>query len=324
MDYVYIPGTGQRVSRACVGVMMFGKKILSQQEADKVVGMALDAGINFFDTADQYSDGVSEQMLGKALGSARKDVVIASKVGFPCMDKKTFSLSRKSILEGIDGTLERLGTDYLDIYYMHQPDYNTPLEESLETMNDLVRAGKVGYIGMSNYAAWQMMDAIAICEKHGWSRPVIAENNYNLLTRGIEQEMVPFMKAKDVGFVNFNPLAGGLLTGKYRFTGAEEGTRFYKNPNYQKRYWRGDNFSALDEIRLLAEENGMSMIELAYGWLQAQKHLTSMLIGFASAEQFEMNLAALQSSEGKITPDIISQCDHIWDSLCGGRVAYNR
>lgn len=324
MDYVYIPGTGQRVSRACVGVMMFGKKILSQQEANNVVGMALDAGINFFDTADQYSDGVSEEMLGKALGSARKDVVIASKVGFPCMDKKIFSLSRKSILEGIDGTLKRLGTDYLDIYYLHQPDYNTPLEESLETMNDLIRAGKVGYIGMSNYAAWQIMDAISICEKHGWSRPVIAENNYNLLTRGIEQEMVPFMKAKDVGLVNFNPLAGGLLTGKYNLAGADEGTRFYKNPNYQKRYWREDNFLAIEEVKALAEKNGLTIIELAYGWLQAQEHLTSMLIGFASEQQFASNLKALEKGTGAINEDIIAACDKIWESLQGGRVLYNR
>lgn len=322
MEYVYVPGTGLRVSRICIGAMMFGKKILSQDEADRCVDMALDAGINFYDTADQYSDGVSEQMLGKALGSRRKDVVIASKVGFPCMDKKLFSLSRKSIIDGIDGTLKRLGTDYLDIYYLHQPDYNTPLEESLEAMNDLVRAGKIGYIGMSNYAAWQMMDAIHICETHGWSKPVIAECCYNMLTRGLEQEMVPFMKEKQIGLVNFNSLAGGLLTGKYHSSQPEEGTRYYKNPNYQKRYWRQDNFDAIEEIKNLAEKHGMSTVELGYGWLLAQKHVTSMLLGFASEEQLRANLAALEKS--RVDAGILAACDEIWDGLKGGRVAYNR
>jgi len=302
--------------------MMFGKKIMSQDEADRIAAMALDAGINFFDTADQYSDGVSEEMLGKALGSRRKDVVIASKVGFPCMDKKLFSLSRKSIIDGIDGTLKRLGTDYLDIYYLHQPDYNTPLEESLEAMNDMIRAGKIGYIGMSNYAAWQMMDAISICEKHGWSRPVIAENCYNLLTRGLEQELVPFMKEKNVGLVNFNSLAGGLLTGKYNSDQPEEGTRYYKNPNYQKRYWRQDNFSAIASIKDLAAKYHMSTVELAYGWLLAQKHVTSILIGFASEAQFKANLEALEKSS--VNDDILSVCNAIWDDLKGGRVGYNR
>lgn len=322
MEYTYVPGTGLRVPRVCVGAMMFGQKIKEQKDADAVVAAALDSGINFFDTADQYADGVSEEMLGKALGSRRKDAVIASKVGFPCIDKTIFSLSRKSVIDGIDGTLKRLGTDYLDIYYMHQPDYNTPLEETLETMNDMVRAGKVGYIGMSNYAAWQMMDAISICEKHGWSRPVIAEDCYNMITRGLEQELVPFMKEKKVGLVNFNPLAGGLLTGKYNAAGPAEGTRFYKNPNYQKRYWRDDNFGALENLRTLAEENGMTMIELAYGWLQAQKHVTSMLVGFASREQFLANIRAVEHEP--LSAEVLKHCDEIWDSVKGGRVAYNR
>lgn len=322
MEYCYIPGTGLRVSRVCLGAMMFGAKIKEQPEADRVVAYALDRGMNFFDTADQYADGVSEEMLGKALGSRRRDAVIASKVGFPCIDKKEFSLSRRSILSGIDGTLKRLGIDYLDIYYLHQPDYNTPLEESLEALNDVVRAGKVNYIGMSNYAAWQIMDAVNICEKHGWSRPVITENCYNMLTRGLEDELVPFMQTKRVGLVNFNPLAGGLLTGKYKIEGPQEGSRYFNNPNYQQRYWRKDNFAAIEALEELAAENGLTLLELAYGWCMAQPHITSTLLGFSSEAQFKANLAALE--KGPVGADILAVCDKLWAELSGGRVVYNR
>lgn len=322
MEYRYIPGTGLRVSRVCMGVMMFGAKIATQQEADSIVSYAMEQGLNFFDTADQYANGQSEIMLGKALGAARHEAVIASKVGFPCLDKKIFSLSRGSILDGIDGTLSRLGTDYLDIYYLHQPDYTTPLEESLEAMNDLVRMGKIRYIGMSNYAAWQIMEALAICEKHGWSKPVITENCYNLMTRGLEDELVPFMKDKKIGLANFNPLAGGLLTGKYHREGPENGTRFYGNANYQRRYWREDNFNAMDTLADLAQQNGLTMLELAYGWLLAQEHVTSVITGFSGEQQFRTNLAALL--KGPVSQQVLAACDEIWKELSGGRVAYNR
>ena len=192
----YLGGTGLNVSRVCLGTMTFGVKMRQQKEVDESVAMALEAGINFFDTADQYAHGKSEEMLGKALGARRRDVVIASKVGYPCMGKSEFSLSRNSVIDGIEGSLKRLGTDYLDIYYLHSPDYNTPLEESLEALNDVVRQGKARYIGMSNYAAWQICEAIHICRSHQWAVPVVSENCYNVLTRGADYELVPFMQEK--------------------------------------------------------------------------------------------------------------------------------
>lgn len=322
MDFNYICGTGLKVSRVCIGSMMFGQKIKDQTEVNRIIQKAFAVGINFFDTADQYADGLSEIMLGKAIGTNRENSVIASKVGFPCLDKKEFSLSRKSIFHCIDGSLKRLGTDYLDIYYLHQPDYNTPLEESLEAMNDLVRCGKVLYIGMSNYAAWQIMDALRICEKNSWAKPVVTENCYNMITRGLEQELVPFIREKKIGLVNFNPLAGGLLTGKYHRSAPDEGTRFFKNPNYQRRYWRDDNFNAIEELNTLADSNGMSLIELAYRWCLSQKHVTSVLLGFANEKQFNSNLKELEKEE--LPADILAVCDEIWKSLSGGRVFYNR
>jgi aryl-alcohol dehydrogenase-like predicted oxidoreductase len=301
--------------------MSFGSKMPAQDEVSRSVATAMDAGINFFDTADQYAEGKSEEMLGKALGVCRKDVVIASKVGYPCMDKKMFSLSRNSILNGVDGSLSRLGTDYIDIYYLHSPDYNTPLAESLEAMNDVVRQGKVRYIGMSNYAAWQMCEAVHLCRENHWAVPVVSETCYNAITRGAEYELVPFLKEMNLGMTVFNPLAGGMLTGKHKRGTPTVGTRF-ENPNYQKRYWREDNFKGIDELTALAESIGTSLLSLSLRWVLSQPWVTSAIMGFSNHDQMAANLKAM---EGGILPTaILARCDEIWQSINGGRVQYNR
>lgn len=321
MDYNYLGGTGLNVSRICLGTMNFGSKMAEQSTVDAAVAQALETGINFFDTADQYADGRSEEMLGQALGSRRSSVVIASKVGYPCMEKKAFSLSRSSIIDGIEGSLKRLGTDYLDIYYLHSPDYNTPLEESLETLNDVVRQGKVRYIGMSNYAAWQMCDAVHICHSSHWATPVVSETCYNALTRGAESELIPFLREKKIGMTVFNPLAGGMLTGKHKRGIPTPGTRF-ENPNYQKRYWREDNFKAIDELTALAANLDTTLLSLSYRWCLSQPWVSSIITGFSSLEQMQVNLKA---AEGRLLPtDALARCDEIWESINGGRVQYNR
>lgn len=321
MEYNYLGGTGLKVSRVCIGTMTFGSKMPQQNDVDHAVALAMDTGINFFDTADQYVDGKSEEMLGKALGNRRKDVVIASKVGYPCMEKKEFSLSRSSILDGVDGSLKRLGTDYLDIYYLHSPDYNTPLEESLEALNDVVRQGKVRYIGMSNYAAWQMCEAVHICKRNRWAVPVVSETCYNALTRGAENELVPFLREKKIGMTVFNPLAGGMLTGKHKRGVPTVGTRF-ENPNYQKRYWREDNFKAIDQLTQLADSMNTTLLSLSYRWCLSQPWVSSIITGFSNLEQLQANLAAMEG--GALPEEVLRQCDEVWESINGGRVQYNR
>lgn len=321
MNYNFLGKTGLRVSNVCMGTMTFGSKISTQQEVDRAVAMALEEGINFFDTADQYVDGMSEVMLGKALGKARKEAVVASKVGYPYKGKTFFSLSRSSILDGIDGTLKRLGTDYVDIYYLHAPDYHTSLEESLEAMNDVVRQGKARYIGMSNYAAWQLCEAMYICRRNHWAMPVVSETCYNALTRDAERELVPFLMDKEMGMTVFNPLAGGLLTGKYQFEVPASGTRF-ENPAYQKRYWRQDNFHAVSLLKEAADRLGISLLELAFQWCLNREWVTSVITGFSSVAQLEHNIAALR---GKGLPqETMDQVDAVWNEISGGRVQYNR
>lgn len=321
MEYNYLGGTGLNVSRVCLGTMNFGSKMTEQAVVDSAVGQALEMGINFFDTADQYADGRSEIMLGQALGSRRRDAVIASKVGYPCMEKKAFSLSRSSIIDGVEGSLKRLGTDYLDLYYLHSPDYNTPLEESLEALNDVVRQGKVRYIGMSNYAAWQMCEAVHICRSSHWAVPVVSETCYNALTRGAESELVPFLQEKKIGMTAFNPLAGGMLTGKHKRGIPTPGTRF-ENPNYQKRYWREDNFKAIDELTELARQLDTTLLSLSYRWCLSQHWVSSIIIGFSSLAQMQDNLKA--AAGGELPKEALAKCDEVWASLNGGRVQYNR
>lgn len=322
MEYNFIGKTGLKVSRVCIGTMTFGSKIKEQSEVDKIVASALEKGINFFDTADQYNDGHSEEMLGKALGKNRREVIIASKTGYPCMGKTEFSLSRGKILDSIDGSLKRLNTDYIDVFYLHAPDKNTPLEESLEALNDAVRTGKIRYIGMSNYAAWQFCEAMSICERNGFTKPVVTETCYNLLTRGAEQEMIPFLLEKKRGMTVFNPLAGGLLTGKYKAEKPEQGTRFHDNVVYQQRYWREDNFKAITQLTEIAALEGISLLDLAFRWCLSQPVVSSVITGFSSITQMECNTRALEG--GKLDQAVLEKCDTVWKTLYGGRVPYNR
>ncbi|PYV04930.1 MAG: aldo/keto reductase, partial [Acidobacteria bacterium] len=226
-----------------------------EASAARMVDQCLDAGINFFDTANMYNKGKSEEMLGQILAGRRQRLV-------------DVGLSRAAMRKAAEASLRRLRTDYLDVYYLHQPDYDVPIEETLEAMNELVRAGKVRYPAVSNYAAWQVSEILSISEKNGFKPPYISQPMYNLLARGIEEEYLPFAKRFGVAVVPYNPLAGGLLTGKHSLDKAPPpGSRFDGSPLYRGRYWHEDYFAAVEDLRGMARDAGKTLVELSLQWL---------------------------------------------------------
>ena len=323
MKYRTLTGTGATVSRVCLGTMTFGDQV-DEAESIRMVHRALDAGVNFIDTADVYTKGASETIVGKALKGKRNGVVLASKVANQSgqYKLKDTGLSRWHVINGVEACLKRLDTDCLDICYLHKPDYKTPLEESMAAFDQLVRQGKVMYVGMSNYAAWQVCQARWICDKRSYSPPVVTQNVYNLLSRGIEQEFVPFIRDLGIGLTVYNPLAGGLLTGKHlRDKAPAEGTRFQMNKEYYGRYWLDSNFDALAELMEIAKQAGKKPVELAFQWLAAQDVVDSIIIGFSRMEHLEQNLSAW---EGELDGDTLKACDSVWKKIKGDSFQYNR
>jgi len=303
--------------------MTFGSQT-DEDTARRIVDRCLEAGINFFDTANVYNQGLAETILGKALKGRRSNVVLATKVRGKMGDGADESgLSRAAIHKAIEGSLQRLQTDYVDIYYLHQPDYDVPIEETLAAMEEVVRAGKVRWPAVSNYAAWQVCEILWIAEKNGFRPPYISQPMYNLLARGIEEEYLPFAKRFGVAIVPYNPLAGGLLTGKHaRGRGPIPGTRFDGNKMYQDRYWHDDDFAAVDELQAIAREAGKTLVELAFQWLLSQPQLDSIILGASRLEQLEENLKA--SEGGKLDQAVMEKCDALWKRLRGVTPKYNR
>lgn len=272
MEYRKFPGTSVGVSR---GSSRHNDVRRTNEEADSlsIMDYAYDHGVNFFDTANVYVQGESERIVGKALKGRREKIILATKVrGQMGEDPNDAGLNRRNILSAVDKSLKRLDTDYIDIYYMHAPDYETAIEESLDAMTSLVRSGKVRYVGVSNYAAWQMADILAVCDKHGYVPPIITQNVYNPLTRGVESELVPFLKAHPMAMAIYNPIAGGLLAGKHRPGKPEANTRFAINAAYYDRHWSDENFDAVERLTRVAQENGLSILQFALKWCAAQDH----------------------------------------------------
>lgn len=323
MDKQKIAHTGLEVSRVCMGTMTFGSQA-DLDESARIVDRCLDAGVNFFDTANIYNQGLSEEMLGRILGARRKDIVLASKVrGAMGKPPQYVGLSREAIRKGVEASLRRLNTDYLDIYYLHQPDYDTPIEDTLDAMEELRREGKIRYPATSNYSAWQLCEMHGICEKRGYEKPWIAQPMYNLSARGIEQEYLPFTDKVGISNVCYNPLGGGLLTGKHRKGEAPlPGTRFDGNEMYLKRYWHDPYFEAVSEWEEIAKEGGISMVQLAFAWLLRQKQAHCIIVGASRLDQLEQNLAALETEA--LTPEQLAACDRVWRKLRGPTPFYNR
>jgi len=300
VDYVNLGSSGAKVSRLCMGTMTFGKGFMSvgstsQEDADAIVRRALEAGINFFDTADIYSTGDSETVLGKALKAAgveRAKVVIATKVrGRMSDDPNDAGLSRKHILDAAEKSLKRLQLDYIDLYQVHGYDPKAPIEETMEALNDLVRWGKVRYIGCSNFPAWLLAKANALARKRGWARFVTYQGYYSLVGRDIEHEIVPYCKDQGMGVLTWSPLAGGLLTGKYR-EGTPKGVRYAGElkgfiPHDDERLGR-----ILDAMEPIAKKHGVTLPAVALAWLRGRPGVTSVILGARTMQQLEENLKA--------------------------------
>jgi 1-deoxyxylulose-5-phosphate synthase len=322
MQSTILSKTGLTVSRLCFGTMTFGGQT-DEQTSVRMIDRCLDAGINFFDTANVYTGGTSETILGHALKGRRHRVILATKVSNKTGDAPDQKgLSRPAIRRAIDESLKRLETDYVDLYYMHIPDYATPLEESLAALDELVKEGKVRHVALSNYAAWQVVQMHWISAKHNYAPPVVSQPMYNILARGIEQEFLPMSKAFGVANVVFNPLAGGLLTGKHNSTAPLHGTRFDKEKMYIDRYWNADNFSAVEAVRDISQQAGRSMISVALCWLLHHTPVECVILGASRLEQLDQNLTA--AGEGLLHAEVVAELDKVWARLRGVTPRYIR
>ncbi len=302
MQYTNLGDTGLVVSRLAFGAMTFGQvddgwgsvAKVDETLAKQLVDKAMDAGINFFDTADVYANGQSESMLGQAIGTRRQDVVIATKVGFRRDGVLTKAgLSRRHILQAAEGSLHRLGTDYIDVYIVHRDDPLTPIDETLEALNNLVQRGLVRYVGFSNWSAWKAATAIGLQRQHGWAKFMVAQMYYSLVGRDLEQEFIPFAQYAGVGTMIWSPLAGGFLTGKYsREHHNIEGARLSSPADYFHEFDPDFGFEILDVMREIANAHVASVAQIALAWLLAMPHVSTILLGASKIHQLEDNLGA--------------------------------
>jgi len=314
--------TDLTVSRACFGTMTFGSQA-DEAASIRMIDRCLEAGINFIDTANIYNKGLSETIVGKALKGRRNRVILASKVRGKMGDAPDESgLSKRAMLRAIDESLKRLQTDYLDLYYLHQPDYSVPLEETLGTMEQLVKQGKVRYPASSNYSGWQVCRMLWLAEKNSCKPAWITQPMYNLLARGIEQEYLPMMKEFGLSTAVYNPLAGGLLTGKQKRGIPIPGTRFDNNQMYLTRYWYDAYFDAVEEIVGIANAAGRSPVSLALNWLLHHTPTDCVILGASRIEHLEENLKAL--GDGPLPAETVAACDRVWTKLRGVTPQYNR
>ena len=319
METIALKHTDLKVSRICFGTMTFGSQV-SEPGAIRIVEKAMDLGVKFFDTANVYNAGASELLLGKALSGRRDQVVLASKVRGKMPECE--GLGRDAIMLSVEESLRRLQTDYLDLYYMHQPDHATPVEESLEAMDRLVKAGKVRYPASSNYCGWQVVEQLWIANSNGYTPAMVTQPMYNILARGIEQEYLPMCKRFGVSTVVYNPLAGGMLTGKQPRTEPLAGTRFDKNKMYLDRYWHPAYFDAVDGLKAAAKAAGRSLVSVALNWLLHHTSADCVILGASKIEHLEQNIAAC--GEGPLDEPTLAAIDHAWENLRGVTPKYNR
>ena len=314
MEYVRLGSTGLKVSRVCLGCMSYGLPgegnswVLNEEQSRPYIKRALEAGINFFDTANVYSNGMSETILGNALRdfAVRDEVVVATKVRFP-MGKgpNDYGLSRKHIMSSIDASLKRLGTDYVDLYQIHRWDYETPIEETMEALHDIVRAGKARYIGASAMFAWQFAKAQYTADLRGWTRFVSMQNHYNLIYREDERELLPLCQDQGIGVIPFSPLARGVLARKP--TKEQEETLRYQSDSLAKsRYAQEDNLTTVERVSEVAEARGISMAQVALAWMYSKPIINSPIIGATKPHHLEDAIAALSV---QLTPEEITRLE---------------
>ncbi|MBE0670276.1 MAG: aldo/keto reductase [Anaerolineales bacterium] len=300
MQYTNLGKSGLKVSRLCLGMMTYGSKnwrewILDEEQARPFVKRALDAGINFFDTADVYSLGESERVTGNLLkGIKRENIVLATKVhGQMSDDPNDRGLSRKHIMDSIDKSLKRLQMEYVDLYQIHRWDYNTPIEETMEALNDFARAGKVRYIGASSMFAWQFMKALHVSEMNGWSKFVSMQNHYNLVYREEEREMIPLCIDQGVGLIPWSPMARGFFAGNRKRGGGGETTRAQSDPFADQLYFREEDFLIAERAAEVAKNHNTSTSQVALAWVLSKAHITAPIIGSSKIEHLDQAIAAL-------------------------------
>jgi aryl-alcohol dehydrogenase-like predicted oxidoreductase len=282
--------SGLRVSLVGLGCNNFGQR-MDLESSTRVIHRALDAGITLFDTADVYGGrGGSETVLGQVLGERRKDIVLASKFGMPMDDGEKTGASRRYIIAAVEASLKRLKTDWLDLYQVHRPDELTPIEETLRTLDDLVRAGKVRYVGCSNYSAAQVVEAQWAARHFGLNAFVSCQDEYSLLRRGLDKESLPTMQRYGLGLLPYFPLASGLLTGKHKRGAAAAGTRL-ATPMFS-RFMDDANFDIVEKLEAFAKARGHGMTELAFSWLAMRPTVASIIAGATKPEQIDANVKA--------------------------------
>ena len=328
MEYVSLGRSGLQVSKICLGVMSFGTPkwrswVLDEEESRPFIARALELGINFFDTADMYSCGISEEVLGRAIKDyvKRDEVVVATKVYFPMGDGPNDSgLSRKHIFDAIDASLMRLQMDYIDLYQIHRFDIKTPIEETLDALNDLVRIGKVRYLGASSMHAWQFAKMLYTSDRNGWARFVAMQNHYNLVYREEEREMIPLCRSEGVALIPWSPLARGFLAGnRERGTNNDGGTLRAQTDDYaQELYFHESDFSIVERVVGLAKKRGCSPAQIALAWILKRPGITAPIVGTTKLDHLE---AAVSSIEIDLEPE---ECTYLEERYLPHSVAGHR
>jgi len=301
VKYVRLGSTGLKVSHVCLGTMTYGSTawrdwVLDEAAARPFFKRALELGITFFDTADMYSLGASEEVTGKALRdfAKRDEVVVATKVFNPMgPGPNQRGLSRKHIMDAIDGSLKRLGMDYVDLYQIHRWDSETPIEETLAALNEVVRSGKARYIGASSMYAWQFMKALDLSTQHGWARFATMQNHYNLVYREEEREMIPLCLDQGIGVIPWSPLARGFLAGNRSTVKVGETTRSKSDEFAHSMYYQPDDFAVVDRLKIVAAEIGKTMAQTALAWMLSKPFITAPIVGASKMSHLEQAVDAL-------------------------------
>lgn len=301
--------SGLKVSLVGLGCNNFGGRI-GQEQSREVIEKALDLGITLFDTADMYGErGGSETIIGDVLGTRRKNIILATKFGMPMDEAKTLrGASRRYILSAVEASLRRLKTDWIDLYQLHQPDRHTPIEETLRALDELIRQGKVRYIGCSNLPAWQMVEAQWTSRQLGLNAFVCCQDEYSLLVRDVERELVPAMEAYGLGLLPFFPLASGLLSGKYERSRLPEGARLTLSKSLADRYLTEANWAKVERLKEFCAKRGRSLLELAFSWLAVNPLVSSVIAGATRPEQLEQNVKA---AGWRLTAEEMQEIDRI-------------
>ncbi|MCZ8517907.1 MULTISPECIES: aldo/keto reductase [Paenibacillus] len=317
MEYVKLGNTGLDVSRLCLGCMSFGAAerwthpwVLDEENSRPIIKKALELGINFFDTANVYSVGASEEIVGRALKdyANRDEIVIATKVYFRMHPGPNGAgLSRKAIMSEVDKSLQRLGTDYVDLYQIHRWDYATPIEETMEALHDVVKAGKARYIGASAMYAWQFLKALHTAEKHGWTRFVSMQNHLNLIYREEEREMMPLCKQEQIGVIPYSPLASGRLARDWSVTTHRSETDQAQKSKYDAT--AGVDRGIADRVTAIAHTRGVPRVQIALAWLLQKEPVTSPIIGATKITQLEEAAGALAI---RLTPEEIASLEELY------------